>query len=135
MYFLSLSHTGHLLTHEQRQQRKHHTFHQPFVLVDQRRKYDNMMVPSFFAKKYKEFFDDLSQRLNVDVAILDYNYERLFRCINMMRKERIQHRFQSQTLEETEQLPIHEYSIALEFYLQIDGNNCLFLSFFLSLFF
>lgn len=68
-------------------------------------------------------FSELSRRLDVDIALLDYNYERLFKCIDIMRNERIQLRLQSSTIiEETEQLPVHEYSIALEFYLQIDGK-------------
>jgi len=40
----------------------------------------------------------------------------------MMTNERIQYRFQKNPLGHYEQLPMNEYAIALEFYLQIDGK-------------
>ena len=34
-------------------------------------------IPSFLREKYHLFFDDLIQRLKVDMTLLDYNYTRL----------------------------------------------------------
>ena len=77
-------------------------------------------MPSFFLNKYEEFFGELKQRLQVDDAILDYNYLRLFQCINLLNRERVRYGFQKESIEPADQLPMNEYTLALEFYLQID---------------
>jgi hypothetical protein len=111
---------GHRLTGEQRRRREHNYFAPSFTLADQRK--DNNMIPSVFIKIYQQLFNDLAHRLRVDNAILDYNYDRLCKCIDIMTNERIQYRFHTFPFASNEQLPLSEYAIALEFYLQIDGK-------------
>ena len=54
--------------------------------------------------------------------------------MDIMTNERIQYRFRATQGHSThfEQLPISEYAIALEFYLQIDGKNMFILVLFCS---
>jgi hypothetical protein len=117
---LSLFIPGARLTKEQRRLREHNTFKQSFALMDHRN--HNNHIPSFFLDLYQQLFTDLTRRFHVDDSILDYNYQRLFKCMAIMTDERIQHRFHRNPLGHYEQLPINEYGVALEFYLQIDGR-------------
>lgn len=110
----------HRLTSQQRQQRVRGIFPLSFSLMDERSSYN--LLPSFLLKLDEQLYADLCQRLHVDKCILDYNYERLFKCIYMMTNERIQRRFQLSSSSYQEYLPLHEYPMALEFYLQIDGQ-------------
>ena len=73
------------LTVEQRRHRDHHSFHQPFTLIDQS---NDIAVQPFFVYIYQHMYADLARRFHVDNAILDYNYERLRECINIMTQER-----------------------------------------------
>jgi hypothetical protein len=74
---------------------------------------------SLFWPIYQEIFANVSEHLHVDMAIIDYNYARLSKCIDIWSKERI-FRFRKTQHEVT--LDQREYAIALEFYLQIDGK-------------
>ena len=67
-------------------------------------------------------YADLARRFHVDNAILDYNYERLRECINIVTQERIRHGLYPANTVGSVQLRIDEYALALEFYLQIDGT-------------
>lgn len=89
-------------------------------MTDQRA--DPNRFPSFFVTLHRQLFSDLARRLGVDESVLDYNYQRLLRCIDIMTNERIQHRFHRPLTVNHEHLPISEYPVALEFYLQIDGK-------------
>lgn len=89
---MSLFKIGHRLTNEQRQQRSQGTFSSTFTVTDQRNGHNP--IPSFFLNMYQQLYSDLMRRLRVDISILDYNYLRLFKCIDMMTNERIQYRFQ-----------------------------------------
>ena len=84
-------------------------------------------MPSFFLDTHQLWYSDLARRLRVDESILDYNYPRLLKCIEIMIHERIQYRFADPSISDSEPLPINEYAVALEFYLQIDGTSLLFL--------
>ncbi|CAF1447716.1 unnamed protein product [Adineta steineri] len=77
----------------------------------------NTGIPSFFWSIYEPLFRNLSEHLHVDMAIIDYNYTRLFKCVDLWRTEHIR-RFKKELHEVT--LDQKEFVIALEFYLQID---------------
>jgi len=57
------------------------------------------------------------------MAIIDYNYVRLTKCIDIWANERI-FRFKNKPHEVA--LDQKEYAVALEFYLQIDGKKATF---------
>jgi hypothetical protein len=76
-------------------------------------------IPSLFWTLYDDLYVKLSDRLRVDMAILDYNYGRMLRCVQILAEERMR-RFREKPHEVT--LDITEYAIALEFYLQFDGK-------------
>ena len=108
------------LTSEQQRRRSHHTFHQPFTLIDQS---TDISVRPFFAYIYQQLYEDIGRRCHLDNAILDYNYERLRQCLNIMTQERIRYGFYAETVVGSEQLRIDEYALAMEFYLQMDGQS------------
>lgn len=110
----------HRLTLQQQQMRLRNLFPLSFSLIDERSSYNRL--PSFLLNLHEQLYTDLCKRLQVDKSIIDYNYERLFKCIQMMTYERQQRRFQLSASSYQEYLPLHEYPIALEFYLQIDGT-------------
>ena len=80
----------------------------------------NTQIPSFFWPIYEELFANVVEHLHVDLAIIDYNYARLTKCVDLWAKERLI-RFQKTDYEVT--LNQREYAIALEFFLQIDGKR------------
>ena len=65
-------------------------------------------------------FTDLTRRLHINDAIIDYNYQRLFKCFDIMTNERIHYGLQKYPHTDGDVLPLHEYAVALEFFLQID---------------
>jgi hypothetical protein len=79
----------------------------------------NTNIPSIFWPIYQELFANVSEHLHIDIAIIDYNYARLSKCIDIWSKEQL-FRFKKAQHEVT--LDQKEYAIALEFYLQIDGK-------------
>ena len=107
------------LTIEQRRRRDRHSFHQPFAVIDHT--VDGAARP-FLVCLYQVLYGDLARRFQVDNAILDYNYERLRQCLNIMSQERIRHGLLPSMIVGSEQLRIDEYPLALEFYLQIDDR-------------
>ena len=76
----------HELTVEQRRRRDHYSFHKPFAGVDH--SVDNATRP-FLITIYQQLCDHSASRLQMDSAILDYNYERLRNCINVFTQLRI----------------------------------------------
>jgi hypothetical protein len=108
------------LSREQQQARLRHTFRSSFTLTDCRM-HDHPR-PSFFLDLHRTCLGELAQRLHVDESILDYNYERLFKLIDMMINERTQYRFNDRLRRHNEDLPVADYAATLEFYLQIDRN-------------
>ena len=82
------------------------------------------MSASFFLSKYRELFSDLTRRLHINDAIIDYNYKRLMTSFDIMTNERIYYGFQKHPFTNGDVLPIHEYPVALEFFLQIDQFYC-----------
>ena len=68
---------------------------------------------SFLLKFYEDFYIHLKKRLRVDISLLDFNLARLRVCIDQVVVQR--------TLEQT-MLNMDELAVALEFYLQIDGQ-------------
>lgn len=113
------------LTTEQQRRRTYHEFHQPFTLIDQSA---DISVRPFFVYVYQQLYEDLGRRCHLDNAILDYNYERLRQCLNVMTQERIQYGFCPETVVGSEQMRIDEYALAMEFYLQMDGQSPLLMS-------
>ncbi|CAF1451534.1 unnamed protein product [Adineta steineri] len=107
------------LTNEQRQRRTYHSFHQPFTLTDQS---VHISVRSPFMKIYDTLYGDLTERFQIDNAILDYNYERLHTCMNIMVQERIRYGLLAMDTIGMEELRIVEHALAMEFYLQIDDE-------------
>lgn len=107
------------LTVEQRRRRDCHSFHPPFAVIDQ--SVDSAVRP-FFVYVYRQMYGDLARRLQLDNAIIDYNYERLHEYINIMTQERIRHGLLPVTIVGSEQLRIDEYPLALEFFLKIDDR-------------
>jgi hypothetical protein len=112
----------HLLTEQERDRRSSTKYRAPFhvigasptnILVDTH-------VPSMFWPIYQQLFANVAEHLHVDMSIIDYNYVRLSRCIDIWANERV-YRFNKFLHEVT--LDQIEYSIALEFYLQIDGKR------------
>jgi hypothetical protein len=109
---------GQLLTKEQGHRYcNRHNFQSLFQMIDKR---NESMGSSFFYKKYRELYADLSRRLHINDAIIDYNYKRLLKCFDIMTNERIHYGFQKHSLTNGDVLPIHEYAIALEFFVQFD---------------
>jgi hypothetical protein len=98
------------LTPVEKQRRQHHHFQPSFRLIENK----TQQFPSFFIQQHQHLFDDLSRRLQIDEVVLDYNYQRLLKCLEMMNYERMQHHF------DADLLPIEDYPDALEFYLQFD---------------
>ncbi|CAF1358586.1 unnamed protein product [Adineta steineri] len=107
------------LTKEQRQRRTYHSFHQPFTLTDES---NDISVRSHFMKIYDKLYGDLSERFQIDNAILDYNYERIRTCMNIMVQERIRYRSLAMDTIGMEELRIVEHALAMEFYLQLDDE-------------
>ena len=77
------------------------------------------MIPSFLREKYHLFFDDLIQRLKVDMTLLDYNYTRLNQYIRTLAYE--QRKVFHLRPCEIQRIDEKEYPLALEFYLQFDS--------------
>ncbi|CAF2184309.1 unnamed protein product [Rotaria magnacalcarata] len=82
--------------------------------------YHNATIPSFLREKYQMFFDDLLERLKVNVTILDYNYTRSNRFMKLLMYEQVQ----VFNLRPDDMLRIEEKEcpLALEFFLQFDLN-------------
>ncbi|CAF4597973.1 unnamed protein product, partial [Rotaria sp. Silwood2] len=77
-------------------------------------------IPSFLREKYHLYFDDLLERLKVDISILDYNYTRLNQYMRMLAYEQI--RVFNLRPNEIQRIDEKEYPVALEFFLQFDVN-------------
>ena len=104
--------------------RDHHSFHQPFTLIDQS---NDISIRPFFVCLYQHLYSNLARRFYWDNVILDYNYECLRECLNMMVQERIRYGLHPEDTAGSELFRFDEYALAIEFYLQIDGK----LSFFI----
>ena len=110
------------LNREQRRLRERSACPPSFILSDQRHGHER--IPSFLLDTYQHWYGDLVRRLCVDEVILDYNYGRLFKCMDLVVQERTQRGFRDPSAAAiAEQLPLGEYAIALEFYLQVDGTR------------
>lgn len=86
-----------------------------------------MTNDSFMISIYKELLADLSIKWNISTIILDYNLAKLRQCTKMC-LEQLQQRERQEHLQLFNHLPssatfsIEELPLALEFYLQIDGE-------------
>lgn len=111
----------HLLSEKELDSRRPSKFRPPFHVIggSPMSRLVNTNIPSFFWTIYQETYLDLCERFRVDIAIIDYNYARLRKCINIWTLERMR-RFRATPQELT--LPYSEHAAALEFYLQIDGR-------------
>lgn len=118
------------LTDEQRLARERGACRPSYTLTDDR--HDPTLMPSFFLDRYRQWYGDLARRLRVDDTLLDYNYSRLFQCMDMMIRQRLQNRIPNQYVTTSEPLPVDEYAIALEFYLQLDRRSMLFIDHLIS---
>ncbi|CAF1392821.1 unnamed protein product [Adineta steineri] len=109
-----------LLTHKQRYRYDElYNFQPSFEIIDQSIKNG---FSSFFITKYRNLFVDLTRRLHINDAIVDYNYPRLLKCFDIMIDERLSYGLINKSFYDENRLPIEEYPIALEFFLQIDLN-------------
>jgi hypothetical protein len=70
-------------------------------------------IDSFFIQLYREMFDEPNRRWNLDKSIIDYNLSRLRTCMN---------KYTEQTGKPAI-LSLNELPMALEFYLQFDGQS------------
>ena len=113
---------GHLLSDRERNRRRPHEYRPTFLLTDAPATdaLVNTRIPSFFWPIYDELFGEITERLHVDVSILDYNYARLCKCIDVWARENTR-RFNVPPHELV--LEQQDYAVALEFYLQIDGTK------------
>jgi hypothetical protein len=76
-------------------------------------------IPSFLREKYQMFYDNLIERLKVDMTILDYNYTRLNKYMRMLIYKQI--RVFKLRPHEIQQIDESEYPLVLEFFLQFDS--------------
>ena len=106
------------------------TFKPAFNMIN-----DDSDTPSFLREKYHMYFNDLIERLKVDMAILDYNYIRLNKY--MRKLFFVQIRLFNVPPQEIQCIDEKEYPLLLEFFLQFDGmlltimmiSSCLFLQY------
>jgi hypothetical protein len=104
-----------LLTKEELERRYSFQFRPSFLVMGD----PPANIPSFFWPFYQQLFLDLVEHLHLDMSIIDYNYARLSKCLDIWAKERMI-RFNYKRHEVV--LDLKEYAIALEFFLQIDGK-------------
>ena len=81
---------------------------------------DHPAISSFLREKFQFFYGDLLERLKVDLSILDYNYTRLNRYMKMFTYEQIL--VFNLRPHEIPLIAEKEYPLALEFFLQFDGQ-------------
>ena len=77
------------------------------------------MVPSLLREKYHLLFDDLIERLKVDMTLLDNNYTRLNQYMKTLAYE--QRKVFHLRRCEIQRIDEKEYPLTLEFYLQFDS--------------
>jgi hypothetical protein len=100
-----------LLSIEQIQCRQANTYAPSFVLSrGNALEEDERRNESFMADLYHRFYGDLQQRWHIDLPIIDYNLARL-------KKLAEQHQFR---------FTVDDLPLALEFYLQMDGQSLTF---------
>ena len=80
----------------------------------------NASTKSFMVQQYNTYYAPLVERLQVDTSILDYNYIRLKKLIELHRQACIRTLGYEKTLKGQFNLPENEYAHLLEFYLQLD---------------
>ena len=103
-----------LLSASQRALRHIDTFPHQFEYVE----HENVHVPSFFKFIYRNFIRDLSRKLKVSESILDFN---LVRLNEITQQIALTPKMAHSTLNAAYHM--HEWPIALEIFLQIDGNK------------
>ena len=81
----------------------------------------DLTIPSFLREKYQLFYGDLIDRLKVDMTILDFNYTRLNKYMQMLIDQQI--RVFTLRPHEIQRIEEKEYPLALEFFLQFDGMS------------
>jgi hypothetical protein len=105
---------GLLLSEEELARRQPHRFQFPHLVTSNTQSY-----PSDLAIYYQRHYLDLMQRLQMDAAILDCNYIRLRYCLRLFADQRIRCLHVPPF---DVQLPENEQPLAMEFFLQIDGQ-------------
>ena len=70
-------------------------------------------LPSFLIDFYQKLYLDANRRWKLKLSLIDYNLTRLHKCMDKYSKQ----------VGEAATASIDELPLALEFYLQIDGNN------------
>ena len=83
---------------------------------------------SFLISIYRQLLVDLSSRWNIGIPILDFNLARLRqcakKCLLQLQQQQRQEQLQLQiTIPTTATFAIEELPLALEFYLQMDGES------------
>ncbi|CAF5175457.1 unnamed protein product, partial [Rotaria magnacalcarata] len=91
------------------------TYNCSFTIIDH-----NASTTSFMVKQYQTYFPSILDRLNVDLSILDYNYNRLEHFLHLFRTCRMRilpaEKFASNQL----YVDAKQFPLLLEFYLQIN---------------
>lgn len=105
-----------MLSRSQRLLRRIDTFPRPFQYVENK----NRHVPSFFKFLYRNFIYNLSQKLKVNESILDFN---LIRLSEVTKQIALDHNSDQTRPMLNMAFHMHEWPIALEIFLQIDGKQ------------
>ena len=75
-------------------------------------------IDSFMIDLYRDLFERTSRQWKIPCSIIDYNLSRLRTCMQMY----------TQQTNEPAVASLSEWPLALEYFLQIDGKNSIFLS-------
>lgn len=95
-----------ILSHQQLADRQSGVFPTAFQLIE-RKEQSISIIPSFMKYLHRNLIVEWSQQWNIDASIIDYNFTRL---------DEITTQFQIQPYH------LHEWPLALEIFLQIDGQ-------------
>lgn len=99
-----------------------------FDLVEKNRDVIDHSRDSFMISMHQQLLVDLSKKWHISIPLLDYNLARLRRCAKLC-LEQLQQRARQEQLQLLARLPVtatfsvEELPLALEFYLQMDGQH------------
>lgn len=104
----------------QRRQQGH--YQRKFIYEE---KHNHRRIPSYMKFIYQNLLVNLSERLKVDETILDFNYLRLQHLIHQcLRYGQTSSEIYTNSIKyQTKAFHMHEWPIALEIFLQIDGQS------------
>ena len=103
------------LSEQERVRRRSGKYKSSFSIVD-----PDAFTRSFMVQQYKTYYGSILERFNVDLSILDYNYLRLKKFIQLCQLAYIRMLPSSRSAEFDFNINENEFPQLLEFYLQID---------------